>query len=339
MLGENIGTTFTANIAALAGNAWAKRAARAHLLIKLFGVAWALVLSRPFLAGIAGVTERLNGGDPHNDASVLKWALTYRHFAFNVVNGAVLLQFVPWVEKAATRMVPARNAPDEEFRLEYIKDPIMSVAPALSLMEARMEIFKLGKLCQRMLGIVRDLLLEIDTKGRAVLLLRIAKYETVTDRVELEVGRFLTRTGTDVRDRDNSAHIRGLLSIAKDLENVGDVLFQMSKALERKTDERLWFAPEQRQDLFDMIALLDTAFEVMGRNLEADEDLFARDEAILAEQNINRQGNMLRRVQLKNIESGDHNIRTGMVYSDLFNSCEKVGDHLMNVTEALAGRS
>ncbi len=339
VLGENIGTTFTANIAALAGNAWAKRAARAHLLIKVFGVAWALVLFRPFLAGIAGVTERLNGGDPYNDASVLKWALTYLHFAFNVINGAILLQFIPWVEKAATRMVPARNAPDEEFRLEYIEDPMMSVAPELSLMEARMEIFKLGKLCQRMLGMVRDLLLESDTNRRAVLLQRIAKYETITDRLELEVGRFLTRTGTDVRDRDNSARIRALLSVAKDLENVGDVLFQMSKTLERKTDERLWFAPEQRQDLLDMIALLDTAFEVMGRNLQADEELIARDEAILAEHNINRQRNMLRRVQLKNIESGDHNIRTGMVYTDLFNSCEKVGDHLMNVTEALSGRS
>lgn len=339
VLGENIGTTFTANIAALAGNAWAKRAARAHLLIKVFGVAWALVLFRPFLAGIAGVTERLNGGDPYNDASVLKWALTYLHFAFNVINGAILLQFIPWVEKAATRMVPARNAPDEEFRLEYIEDPMMSVAPELSLMEARMEIFKLGKLCQRMLGMVRDLLLETDTNRRAVLLQRIAKYETITDRLELEVGRFLTRTGTDVRDRDNSARIRALLSVAKDLENVGDVLFQMSKTLERKTDERLWFAPEQRQDLLDMIALLDTAFEVMGRNLQADEELIARDEAILAEHNINRQRNMLRRVQLKNIESGDHNIRTGMVYTDLFNSCEKVGDHLMNVTEALSGRS
>ena len=338
VLGENIGTTFTANIAALAGNAWAKRAARAHLLIKLIGVAWALVLFKPFLAGIAAVTERINGSDPNTDPTVLIWALTYLHFAFNLINGAILLQFIPWIERTVTRIVPARSAPDEEFRLEYIEDPMMSVAPELSLMEAKREIAKLGKLCQRMLGMVRDLLKETDPHQRALLLLRISKYETITDRLEREVGRFLTRIGTDVRDHGTSSRIRSMLSIAKDLEHVGDILFQMSKALERKTDERLWFAPEQRGDLLDMMSLLDRAFQVMVRNLETEVDEISRDEALLVEQHINRQRNMLRSAQLKNMESGEHNARTGLVYTDLFNSSEKLGDHLMNVTDALTGR-
>ena len=339
VLGENIGTTFTANIAALAGNAWAKRAARAHLLIKVIGVAWALVLFKPFLAGIANITLRVNGSDPNTDPAVLIWALTYLHLAFNLINGAVLLQFIPWIEKTVIRLVPARFAPDEEFRLEYIEDPMMAVAPELSLMEAKKEIAKLGKLCQRMLGMVRDLLKATEPEARILLLQRIAKYETITHRVELEVGRFLTRIGTDARDHATSARIRGMLSIAKDLERVGDILFQMSKTLERKADERLWFAPEERGDLLDMMSLLDRAFQVMVRNLEAEGDGISRDEALLAEQHINRQRNTLRRAQLKNMESGEHNARTGMVYTDLFNSSEKLGDHLMNVTEALTGRA
>ena len=338
VLGENIGTTFTANIAALAGNAWAKRAAREHLLIKVIGVAWALVLFKPFLAGIAGLTEQLNGGDPYTDPSVLKWSLTYLHFVFNLVNGIVLLQFVPWIEKAVTLMVPARNAPDEEYRLEYLEDPMMAVTPELSLMEAKKEIAKFGRLCQRMLGMVRELLLETDPRERALLMQRITKYGSITDRVKNEVGRFLTRTGAEVREEAVSVRIRGMLSIINDLERLGDILFQMSKSLERKNDERLWFSPEQRQDLLDMMALVDKAFQVMARNLEGETDRGSLDEAVLAEQYINVRRDHLRRDHLMNIDSGDHNVRTGMVYDDLISSCEKLGDHIVNVSEALAGR-
>lgn len=339
VLGENIGTTFTANIAALAGNAWAKRAARAHLLIKVIGVAWALVFFRPFLAGIASITGWLNHGDPYTDPSVLKWSLTYLHLAFNLINGLVLLQFIPWIEKAVSRMVPVRSSPDEEYRLAYIEDPMMAITPELSLLEAKKEITKLGRLCHRMLGMVRDLLLENDPGDRALLLQRIAKYESITDRVEQEVGRFLARTGTEVREEATSLRIRAMLAMTSDLEHAGDILFQMSKTLERKTDERVWFAPEQRQDLLDMMGLLEQAFQIMVRNLEAEQDGVLLDEAILAEQNINRHRNHLRRGHLKDLGNSERNVRAGMVYTEVFNSCEKLGDHLMNVSEALAGRS
>lgn len=338
VLGENIGTTFTANIAALAGNAWAKRAARAHLLIKVVGVAWALIVFKPFLLGIAGLTERLNNGDPYSDPSVLKWSLTYLHISFNVINGIILLQFIPWIEKLATRMVPARNRQDEDHRLEYIEDPMMAVTPELSLVEAKQEIAKFGKLCRRMLGMVRELLMEADPLERAVLMQRIVKYRSISHRLKNEVGRFLIRTGAEVREEAVSARIRGMLTIIGDLERMGDILLQMSNDLERKSDERLWFSPEQRQALLHMLELVDKAFLLMARNLEAEEDHISLDEAMLAEQQINRQRDFLRRGHLKDIESDDHNIRTGMVYADLFSGFEKVGDHVVNVSKALAGR-
>ncbi|MBS1583831.1 MAG: Na/Pi cotransporter family protein [Bacteroidetes bacterium] len=337
VLGENIGTTLTANIAALVGNAWAKRAARAHFVIKLFGAIWALVLFKPYLAGLALLTERIHHLDPFTQTAALKWALTYLHISFNILNAIILLQLVPWIEKVVTRMVPVRSAPDEEYRLEYIEDPVMALTPELSLLEAKKEIVKFGRLCHRMLGMVRDLLMETDATERALLLERIAKYEDITDRIEVEVSRFLTKTSTEARDEAVSERIRGMLGIIGDLERVGDILFQMSKSLERKNDERLWFSPEQRQNLLDTMALVEKAFTVMLRNLEAEGDAVSLDEAIDMEQRINQQRDRLRRSHLVSVESGDHNIKSGMVYADLFSSCEKLGDHLINVSEALVG--
>jgi phosphate:Na+ symporter len=337
VIGENIGTTLTANIAALVGNAWAKRAARAHFLIKLVGAAWALLLFQPLLQGIALLTEDLHRTSPFTDSGVHKWALTYLHIAFNVLNTALLINFIPWIERVTTRMVPTRSAPDEEYRLEYIEDPVMPLTPELSLLEARKEVVKFAQLCQRMLGMVRDLLVEKSATERAVLLERIAKYEDITDRIEVEVSRFLTKTGSEAADERMSERIRAMISIIGDLERVGDILFQMSKGLERKSDERLWFSPEQRQNLLEMIKLTDTAFQVMLRNLRADDDDVALDEAIEAEQRINHQRDQLRRAHLKSMETGEGNVRSGLIYNDLFSSCEKVGDHLINVSEALVG--
>ena len=134
-----------------------------------------------------------------------------------------------------------------------------------------------------------------------------------------------------------SERIRGMISIIGDLERVGDILFQMSKGIERKADEKLWFTPEQRQNLLAMFQLMDRAFEVMLRNLDADSDAVKLDEAMEVEQHINQQRDALRRAHLRSVESGDHNIKSGLVYNDLFSSCEKLGDHLINVSEALTG--
>jgi phosphate:Na+ symporter len=337
VIGENIGTTLTANIAALVGNAWAKRAARAHFIIKLFGAIWILLLFKPVLAGVALFTERVNHVSPFTDTDALRWSLTYLHMAFNIVNTLLLVRFIGFIEKVVTRMVPVRGAPEEEYHLEYIEDPMMHLSPELSLLEANKEVIKFSRLCERMLGLVRDLLIEKDDAERAALLQRIAKYEDITDRIEVEVSRFLTKTAAEAGDERLSERIRAQISIIGDLERVGDILFQMSKSIERKSDERLWFSPEQRVHLLDMMRLLDKAFAVMIRNLEAEPEAVRLDEAMDAEQRINQFRDELRRTHLRSVESGDHNIKSGMIYNDLFNSCEKLGDHLINVSEALVG--
>lgn len=336
VLGENIGTTVTANIAALVASAWAKRTARAHLLFNLIGVAWALLLFRPYLDLIDRYVAATFGASPYSDHASIMWALTALHISFNVINTLLLVGFVPLLERIVTWMVPARTQLDEEYRLEYL-DADIPLSPEVSLIEARREIARFGRVTHEMLGMTRELLTARESLQRDRLMQRMARYEQLTDRIEVEVGKYLTKTSTEARNEEVTQRIRGMLSIVGDLERVGDIFFQMSKAMERKLDDRVWFTPEQRQDLSGMLDLLDQAFEVMHRNLDADQDLVRLDEAVEAEQRINALRDQLRNKHWKSIEEGDYNVRSGLVYHDLFSSCEKVGDHLINVSEALAG--
>lgn len=336
VLGENIGTTATANIAALVTNAYAKRAARAHLFFNLIGVTWAVILFQPYLQTIAAQITRMVGTSPYVDPSSIKWALTVLHISFNVLNTLLLIGFVPLLEKLVTRIVPSRTGSDEAFRLEYL-DADIPLSPEVSMIEAQREIARFGKVTHEMLRMVRELLTVKDAKERDRLLERLAKYERITDRIEVEVGKYLTKTSAEARNEEISQRIQALLSIAGDLERVGDIFFQMSKAIERKIQERLWFSPEQRQHLMEILDLVEQAFRVMHANIEADPEQVSLDAAVEAEQLINRKRDKLRRLHLKSVEAGDYNVKSGLIYNDLFSSCEKVGDHLINVSEALAG--
>jgi phosphate:Na+ symporter len=336
VLGENIGTTITANIAALVTSAWAKRTARAHLVFNVIGVAGALLLFRPYLHAIDAYVTAVFGASPYTDSGMIKWAVTVLHISFNVINTLVLINFIPLIERIVTWMVPTRTQLDEEFRLEYL-DADIPLSPELSLIEARREIARFGKVTHDMLRMTRDLLLSKDALAREQLMQRMARYEQITDRIEVEVGRYLTKTSTEARNEELSARIRGMLSIVGDLERVGDIFFQMSKAMERKLDDKLWFTPEQRQNLLSMLEILDQAFEVMHANLDVEQEQVNLDAAVEVEQRINAMRDQLRLQHYRSIEQGDYNIRSGLVYNDLFSSCEKVGDHLINVSEALAG--
>jgi len=338
IIGENIGTTLTANIAALVASAWAKRTARAHLIFNLIGAAWAMLLFRPMLDAIDALITFQFGASPYTEPSSIKWALTALHIGFNVANTLLLVGFVPMLERIVTWMVPARTQLDEEYRLEYL-DADIPLSPEVSLIEARREIARFGKLTHEMLGMTRQLLTMRDPIARDRLMQRLERYEQITDRLEVEVGKYLTKTSTEARNEELSGRIRGMLSIVGDLERVGDIFFQMSKSMERKLDDKLWFTPEQRQDLMAMLDLLNQAFEVMIGNLDAEQEAVRLDAAVEAEQRINAMRDHLRLKHWRSIEGGDYNVRSGLVYHDLFSSCEKVGDHLINVSEALAGET
>lgn len=337
VLGMNLGTTITANIAALVGNAWARRTARAHFVIKAIGLLWALLLFKPYLHMLDGYVLRVHGASPYLDTHALVWSLTYLHISFNVINTLLLIGFVPQLEKLVTRMVPSRTDHDEQHRLKYMDDPVMGLSPELSLLEARKEIAKFGQITSSMAGMVKQLLVTKNEEERISLMRKLERYEEITDRMEVEVSRYLTRTSAKAKDEEVSERIRAMLAMIGDLERVGDIFYQMSRLLERKHEERLWFTPEQRTNLLELIGLLDKAFDVMHRNLEAEDGQVSLDQAVEVEQRINHMRDKLRRGHLKSIEAGDYNVKSGLVYNDLFSSCEKVGDHLINVSEALVG--
>src|SRR5690606_26397113 len=184
----------------------------------------------------------------------------------------------------------------------------------------------------------RQLLIDPDKKSFKRNLERIQKYEEITDRVEIEVAKYLNKVSEGELTQDNSQEIRGLNSITNDLERIGDIFYQMSKTLERKSDEKIWFSPQQRQGLLEMLDLVDQAFEVMVENLLSEKTQSRLDLAMQLEDQINQKRDELRNIHLENMESPEYNIKSGMTFNDLFSSCEKVGDHIINVSEAIAGK-
>jgi len=333
ILGENIGTTITAELASLIGNVHAKRSARIHSLFNIIGVSWAILLFPFITAGIAQVID----GDPYTDGNAANLGLAIFHSAFNLMNVLILIWFVPWLVKVAERTVKSKGGADEEFHLDYIGTGMMGT-PDLSILEAKKEVAKFGELTGRMSGFAQDLLTEQNKKVKNKLHDKMAKYEEITDRVEIEVANYLAKVSEGEMSEGTAVRVRSMNSIVNDLERIGDIFFQISKAIERKDEKKIYFLPEQRDSITEMFSLIDNAFSVMVENLNADWEAVTLDSAADAENKINKKRDAMRKEHLLNLAKKDFNMESGMVFSNLFSSCEKVGDHIINVSEAIVGK-
>jgi phosphate:Na+ symporter len=339
VLGENIGTTITANLAAMIGNVHAKRAARAHLMFNLFGVVWMIVVFPFFLNGIdsyIGSTSLRSPLAADAEPQAIQWALTLFHIAFNIVNSLILIWFVDFIAKTAVRMVPSRGE-DDEFRLEYIGRGILST-PELSVLEARKELSKFGAIIRKMNGFARSLIFEKDDKKKSKLNARIGKYEDIADRLQVEVDTYLAKIGEGELSDRSIRDVRAMLSISGDLERVSDLYYQFSKIFQNKEKKKIWFTPEQRTGLDHMFLLLDNASIEMISNLDKlnEPDLKP---ARLCEKTINEHHDKLKKKHLNKIGKKDYNIEGGMVYTEMVGLTEKVGDHMYEVSEALTGEN
>lgn len=335
VLGENIGTTITANLAAMVGNIHAKRTARAHLIFNLFGVIWMVVAFNGVTAGIDKYMVASGAQSPFVTAAAIPAALSIFHTVFNIANAVFLIGLVDFIARTVTKMVPSKGD-DEEFRLEYIDTGIM-LTPELSLMEAKKEVAKFGKITVRMSGFIRTLLLESDPKKKKKLNEKIKKYEEITDQMEIEISTYLAKVSENEMTTLTSQRLRGMLSIVNDLERIGDIFYQMSKSLERKEEEKIWFTPEQRNNVIKILSKVDEAFEIMLKNLESDYGTELMESAVEKEKEINELRNELRIAHLKDMQNKNYSFKGGMVYNDIFSSCEKIGDHIVNVSEGVAG--
>ena len=341
ILGENIGTTITAELASTIGNVHAKRSARIHSLFNIIGVTWAVLLFPFIIDGIDAFMVATGGPDAspfNNPSEQANTGLAIFHTTFNLLNVLILIWFVPNLVRVAERTVKSKGAQDEEFHLDYIGSGYMST-PDLSLLEAKKEIAKFGGLTSRMSKFARSLLFEKTQKKQKKLHEKIAKYEEITDRVEVEVANYLNKISEGELSEETASRIRGMNSIVNDLERIGDIYFQISKTLERKSEEKIWFTPEQRNNLADMFDLVDKAFEEMILNLNKNSGSVSLDKAREIESEIDQKRDELRKDYFDNLsKSDDLHLRGGLIYNDIFASLEKVGDHIINVSEGVVGK-
>lgn len=344
VLGENIGTTVTANLAANIGNVHAKRAARAHSIFNVFGVLLMLIFFPLFLKGIDSLTMLLTGESPINSAvsssayrRSAPWGITLFHIGFNLLNTFIFIWLTDFVAKLVTRLVPGTGKIDEEYNLEFIERGPMGT-PELSLLEARKEVAKLGKLTQKIIVYFNDLFTSKDVKFVKKRMGKIKKYENITDRVEVEIANYLMRVSRGELSSDSSERVRMMLSVISELERIGDLFYQMSLTMERKMEDRIYFTPEQRASVESMLELLSDAGKIMNEYLDTDNAELLPVAKDLKRQ-IMRHKEAVSNEHYKSIEKGDYNIRSGLVYNDLLNSCEKVGENITNVSERLSGKN
>ncbi len=338
ILGENIGTTITAELASFVGNVHAKRSARIHSMFNIIGVTW-MVLVLPFaLQLIDWFSQTVMGNtSPFEDAESIPFALSYFHTFFNLANVMLLIWFVPFLVKMAIKSVPSKGEDDEIFHLEYIGTGLMGTSE-LALLEAKKEVVKFSEISLRHVRMVKELLVEKDKKKVKKLVKRIKKYEEITDNIEAEVTNYLMKVSSKQLSAESSMLVRTMLSVIKELEQMSDICYQMSVGLDKKHDRKIWFSSDQREALLKLFKLVEDSLENMMKNLELGSAHVDLPHAAKLELDIDKKRDSMRKQHLENIEKGEYDFQNGMIYSDLFASLERIGDLSMNVNEALAGK-
>jgi phosphate:Na+ symporter len=338
VLGQNFGRLITTEIASLAGNVFAKRSARINSLIDIAGFLWMVIALSifPVFDILNYLVESVFGFGSVYENQGAPLGIAIFHTAFNVINALLLIWFIPNLVKLATNNVKSKGRDDEGHYLEHIYSGI-TFTPQVSIFEAQREIAKFGELTLRMNGFVKKLISTQDKELINELMERTAKYEKITDRIEKEVADYLTKTSQGEMSEEASIRIRGMLRIIVNLERIGDIYFQLSKTIERKNESKTWFTPEQRNNITKMFDLVEEALQNMCNNLNGDYDSVSLAKANELENRINEYRTMLRKKHFESVEKGEYNFQSATAYSELFNGLEKVGDHIVNVSEGVLG--
>ncbi|MBP5484165.1 MAG: Na/Pi cotransporter family protein [Bacteroidales bacterium] len=336
VMGENIGTTVTANLAALSANVQARRTAMAHLVFNLFGVFWVLIFFFPFVRFICGLV----GLDPEAELqspTQLSFALAAFHTGFKVINTSSLIWFIPQSEKLVCWIVkPKDSEQEDESRLMYIRGGIMKT-PEISVLQAQKEISVFGIRMQRMLGMVRDLSNIKEDKAFQELFDRIKKYEDISDNMENEIGKYLGQVADAHLSDDTKLKIRCMLRQIGELESIGDSCFNLARILQRKRENKIHFGDFQWHGILQIHELVDAAMTRMNAMLEGHKEDFGIEESAALELKINNQRNTLKQQSMTDVDNKVYSYDNGTVYMDLVNEYEKVGDYVLNVVEARLG--
>lgn len=336
VLGENIGTTITANIAASVGNISAKRAALAHTVFNLFGVIWVLALYKPFLWVVSRIVVGFGGEDPFVSTASLLYAISTVHTLFNVLNTCILVWFTPQIVKLVTWLLRGRKDEDEVFRLRYIQGGMMSTAE-LSLEQAEQEVVHFSEIVRKQYNYAREAINEADDEGRFdYLYKKLEHYEQITDRIEFEIAKYLSNIGESDLSQEGTNKMHAMYTIISELESIGDSGFNIGRILQRKNMHGQKFDEITVRKLNHMLDLVVIALDTMTANLKQGFNRIINiSNAQDAEHDINEYRDNLKEEHLRNIESEESDYLRGVYYMDLVSECERVGDFVINVSEAL----
>ncbi|HBZ26752.1 MAG TPA: Na/Pi cotransporter [Rikenellaceae bacterium] len=334
VLGENIGTTITANIAAAVANVSSRRAALAHTVFNLFGVTWVLILFNPILRLVSYITISVGGGDPFLSSDSTLYGVSFLHTLFNLTNTLLLVWFTPQIVKLVSYVIKAPKV-EEVFRLQFIQGGLLSTAE-LSLTQAKHEIVNFAHLGQRQFEYVRSAIKDCDKDSFDGIFSKLEHYEQITDRVELEIANYLNNISEGEISEESGRRLQAMYTIISEIESIGDSGYNIARILQRKKVYNSKFDPDMVKKLEHMLDLLDNAFKQMIFNLELGyKNLSNISGAEDAENSINEYRNHLKEEHLLNLENNVYNYQTGVFYMDVIAECEKVGDYIINVSEAI----
>ena len=342
VMGENIGTTVTSNVAALTANTQARRAAMAHMVFNIFGVLWILCVFRPFIHLVCdwvGYDDMMEKTDPHfvANAAKLSFVLAAFHTTFNLSNTFILVWFIPQIEKLVCKIIrPKKNADEDDFRLRFIQSGIMKT-PEISVLEAQKEIHSFAERIQRMFGMVKELLGETNDDKFIKLYTRIEKYEGISDNMEIEIAKYLDQVSDSHLSDETKAKIRAMLREISEIESIGDSCFNIARTLNRRIRGKEDFIPSQYEHMHQMMELTDNALTQMnitlvGHKVDNDANL-----SFNIENEINNYRNQLKSQNINDVNNHLYTYAIGTMYMDIIQECEKLGDYVVNVVEARMG--
>ena len=336
VMGENIGTTATANLVALGANTQARRAALAHLLFNVFGVIWVLIVFYPFVNMVC----KLVGYDPAagGQTQLLPVVLAMFHTCFNVINTAILIWFVPQMERAVYWLLPTKGeGKEEEFRLQYIQSNLVQT-PEIAVLQAQKETAAFGLRVGRMFGMVRQLFDDADGKQFEEQFSKIEHEEDLTDRMEIEIARYLEQVSDDHLSNETKQKIRQMMREISELESIGDACYKMARTLSRKGESGKQFTDHQNAQLQSMIELCDEALTQMNTVMHGHRSEHDIRESYRIENRINELRVRLKTENVESVNNHEYDYSVGTFYIDMVNELEKLGDYVVNVVEARFGK-
>ena len=342
VMGENIGTTVTSNVAALTANTQARRAAMAHMVFNIFGVLWILCVFRPFIhlvCGWVGYDDMMEKTDPHfvANAAKLSFVLAAFHTTFNLSNTFILVWFIPQIEKLVCKIIrPKKNTDEDDFRLRFIQSGIMKT-PEISVLEAQKEIHCFAERIQRMFGMVKTLLGETNEEKFVKLYSRIEKYEGISDSMEIEIAKYLDQVSDSHLSDETKAKIRAMLREISEIESIGDSCFNIARTLNRRFKGKEDFITSQYEHMHQMMELTDNALTQMNITLVGHKGDNDANLSFNIENEINNYRNQLKSQNINDVNNHLYTYAIGTMYMDIIQECEKLGDYVVNVVEARMG--